>query len=353
MRRSENQEQEQYLGSFHAIPGVPLYTGWAEHLRTGIESGIFAPGEPLPALRRMSKVSGVNYFSVQLATEQLLKENLVCKVRGKGMFVRGQVPNNGVIGILIMGRNPTMFQNTVGFLCSAQLADMGYETITIHDARPDAELETPAELLARLVAGKRLQAVIGISVPFEARIWYDRLPLPLSGPGVDGLRRMSGWGKLKAALESGAYSRPFLVLPHSRGISLGAGSIETIDDLKAQKIDPEQYRWAGISYDFVQKNHCYARQTLEILRKEFAAPEKPDLLFVFPDEALPGAVAAIYEAGLRVPEDLTLFAHRNVEFPVFSPFPTEFIEASCADFAHSLIQKLNLPINYLKKGDKK
>ena len=59
--------------------------------------------------------------------------------------------------------------------------------------------------------------------------------------------------------------------------------------------------------------------------KLLAATPRPDVLVVYTDDLVPGAVAAVMESGLRVPQDLKCVFHCNTGIEPFVPFPCEWI----------------------------
>jgi DNA-binding LacI/PurR family transcriptional regulator len=50
-------------------------------------------------------------------------------------------------------------------------------------------------------------------------------------------------------------------------------------------------------------------------------PNRPDGLIVYPDSLMPGILLAVAELNVRVPEDLALAYHRNMQTTIFNPYP--------------------------------
>ncbi len=70
---------------FHA--DTPIYTQLREQLSLAIVSGVFGPGERLPAVRELAVEAGVNPNTVQRALSELERDELVYSQRTAGRFV--------------------------------------------------------------------------------------------------------------------------------------------------------------------------------------------------------------------------------------------------------------------------
>ena len=79
-------------------------------------------------------------------------------------------------------------------------------------------------------------------------------------------------------------------------------------------------------------------KTLELLR----APLRPDALIVYPDNAVTGAIQAILQLGICVPEELSVVFHRNVELPYFCPFAARFLDTRLSDIVDKLIESISV-----------
>lgn len=66
---------------------LPIYTQLIEQIKTGIATGVFAPGERLPSVRDLAMEAGVNPNTMQRALAQLESEGLVYSQRTAGRFV--------------------------------------------------------------------------------------------------------------------------------------------------------------------------------------------------------------------------------------------------------------------------
>ncbi len=66
---------------------APIYTQLCEQLTLAIVSGVFGPGERLPAVRELAVDAGVNPNTMQRALSELERNGLVYTQRTAGRFV--------------------------------------------------------------------------------------------------------------------------------------------------------------------------------------------------------------------------------------------------------------------------
>lgn len=60
-----------------------------------VRTGFFSEGEQLPSVRSLAAEAKINYNTVTKAYRDLEMEGLIVNVRGRGMFVRKDLPENG------------------------------------------------------------------------------------------------------------------------------------------------------------------------------------------------------------------------------------------------------------------
>ena len=70
----------------------PLYMQAAGQLRLKIERGIWAPGSQIPIIEDRQAEFGLSRATIREALDMLQREGLIDRFRGKGTFVRAQLP---------------------------------------------------------------------------------------------------------------------------------------------------------------------------------------------------------------------------------------------------------------------
>lgn len=66
---------------------IPLYQQLYDNIRKQIAAGIYKPGDKLPSEGDLCKEFNVSRITVRNALNELVKEDILCKKRGKGTYV--------------------------------------------------------------------------------------------------------------------------------------------------------------------------------------------------------------------------------------------------------------------------
>ena len=66
---------------------APIYTQLIQHIKIGIVTGVFPPGDRLPSVRDLATEAGVNPNTMQRALAELERDGLVYSQRTAGRFV--------------------------------------------------------------------------------------------------------------------------------------------------------------------------------------------------------------------------------------------------------------------------
>jgi len=328
------------LAQFKASDDSALNEQLSEFLKEAIMRGDFAGGEKLPSLRTISQVCDINYFSVQLATEALMRDGLLYKVHGKGMYV-SEFKLKGDVVCLFIAEDPrggSAFIYTLASMLSRQLCERGIESLIYNENRPYSERTTAPSYIASLIKGNRLSAILGVGLSIECLDWFDRLPIPkvkTEALPIDNVNAF--YTGLKQALLSGKYQRPLLIVPEDAHRTFEAGLV--VKSMIDAGVPIDRCEFQLLREDKV--GFCsFAEQGYELVKKTFQRPQVPDLLFVYPDMAMPGVIPALIELGVEIPGKLTVFSHRNTEIPVFCPFEVNYSEVCINDYANQIISSL-------------
>lgn len=283
------------LQDFHRAGNAGIHQELALFLREKIASGELLAGEQLPSLRELSRLWKTNQFSIRLATDELVGRGLLNKQQGRGMFIAPSIEMIRRVGIFASQhfgppRNLLAFAYLREAL-TARLRELNFEYLYLDDA----------DALRSAVLANRIQAVIGLIVSDHDKIWFDRLPLRKAVIMRDTMldftsiatylneynrRRIAAI--VPAATPGGAIKVSFLIT------GLKAAGVKIMErNLRVISQETLACRnWDEIGYE----------KTLELLR----APLRPDALIVYPDNAVTGAIQAILQLGICVPEEREL-----------------------------------------------
>ena len=104
---------------------IPIYVRIAEGIKNHILTGDFMEGEQLTSTRKISEDNNINIATANKAVNELVKENLVIKRRGIGMFVA-----EGAVDKLIAERRHVFRKKYIeAALAEAKLLRYGVEDL--------------------------------------------------------------------------------------------------------------------------------------------------------------------------------------------------------------------------------
>ena len=295
----------------------------------------YQPGQQLPSIAAIAKRFGVSSPSVRESLSVLEAEGLIERRTGSGTYVRDltKVQHVGVLVEEDISDPQTSYfyrrapQQVVRFLRENQTAARLYAG---HLRPRDAVRRrlTCTEFL-EAIESRRLSGVVAFTPDQTFPQWYGALEkqrVPVVGPSEKCTRRVI-WDSTALVRTGVDY-----LLGHGR-----------------RRIALMEYRWpadrqAGFVENFratlgaagVAVNERWIRRSRipcapEAGWEEFRAiwaegREKPDGLLICNDNLFPGAVMAILQLGIRVPEDLLVVTHFNHGSGMVCPFPVVKLE---------------------------
>lgn len=195
-----------------------------------------------------------------------------------------------------------------------------------NDYRDFSEQKSPPQDLADAVAAGRIQAVAVISW----REFFGNFPIRYFYPTIDyHLEHVAGLVKQFEARRV-ALIAPEDIYEHfpERFRRIGI------------KLMPKYIRQFPLCGGFTQ--NCGAA-VYDFTKELLTRSTRPDLLIVMPDSAVQGAIQAVLELGIRVPEDLRLLLHRNLGLEYFCSLPADYwdidLNQVADDFVHDIMGK--------------
>ena len=335
-RKGEIVEQDyKRFEDFQRVGNGGIHLEIAQYLKRKVESGALREGEKLPSLRKLAELWKTNFFSVKLATDQLVDNGILNKQQGRGMFVAPKaekIQRIGVYSSRVEQKHESFSFFKIQEIVCRRLQERGIEYEIWNDYRPFSEHSVPPESLKEAVVGGRIQALIGVVIR-SCDTWFHLLPIRKTSIMAD-FQITQACREIARQLSARKCHRIAAIIPETNSrqnflqVELKKGGM-TIRKNRLRSI-PEsesiQNDWTALGY----------YNTLELLR----APSRPDALIVYPDEAAGGAIQAILSLGIKVPEDLCVVLHRNVELDYFTPFPVIWLDTHLSTIAERMIQEI-------------
>lgn len=326
---------ERLLSDFRKDETCGIQKQITEFLRKKLESGKIKAGTKLPSIRTLAKLWNTNIFSVKLATDELVELGFLTKQQGRGIFVSPLYEKIRCIGIYsscLPGnlRQELAYQMVQAILCP-KLAERSCKYVIWNDYRPEGEHTQPPEEMMRAIVSGEVQAVAAILLRDYDKKWFFSLPVKKSFLMIDRFPE-GGWAPIANALR-GRKHIAVIASESEKGHSFVADSLQDI----GIRILPGD-RHLILCDDYLGKD--WAEIGYKVTKKLLSAKTAPDALVVYPDNMAPGIFYAVQEMGIRVPEDLLLVIHRNVELDYFSPFPVIHIDTKLEHIAERLADSI-------------
>ena len=78
----------------------------------------------------------------------------------------------------------------------------------------------------------------------------------------------------------------------------------------------------------------------ESIKTLWSRRKRPDGLFIYPHTAARGSLTALLELGVKIPEELQLVVHGNIENPILTPCPVDWITSSSHEIVVSMVKQI-------------
>ena len=328
----------------------PSWIDIAEMWRSHLGRAPWLPGARLPPNTEIGREFGVSKSRAQKALALLAHEGLLTRVTGRGTFVAEKVAPAAPprrVGILLDddARRLPYYPHMASLLCDA-LAARGIDAWmrAIDTAKPNV-----GAVLAKAVRETGVSALFLCPVNRDCydaiRALSPGVPLLCCAPlrYVEYAPELVIYRQIADVLKRIGARRPAFATNMQPEIAASAFKPHGLDDIPRKDADgtwAAMFRLAmgnsGCKIDLSRVVKAYPEKQAssaaevgatahEAVAKLLAATPRPDALVVFTDDLVPGAVAAVLESGLRVPQDLRCVFHCNTGMVPFVPFPCEWI----------------------------
>lgn len=297
--------------------GVPLVLQVADGIRSAIESGHYKPGQVLPTRKQFARVLGVSERVPREAVARLAAEGLVYTRRCLGCVVAksGERQWLGRV-LLVLGDYDLGYYHAALFESfSRRMADAGYLVTRLvcpardgrtFDVKPlQGALRQPFDFVVSLQTDRRVVNLLAKSGVRHLVFSYKRSDVPPDAEaiaiGVD--------ESLKALVEQCERRNVKSI------VQVGLKGVKAIQDLR------DYIAYTGIrlvSWDLTIGHERTGVENItfgamQAFMKRLAQGRKwlPDLIFFRDDYIAVGALTALLQAGVRVPEDVRVVTVSN------------------------------------------
>ena len=344
-------------------PKVPQYQWLAEQLRGHIRAGALQHGDRLPSWAEMQREYGVNKYTIERAQKMLADEGLLVTVQGSGTFVTDAKAN-----AKLLARSGILGLCGAGFSASATASL--YWAAVVHGIQEAAREANQHILTLDYQSTNGWEKADGILLSDQsAKNLVSQIPP--GQPCVSLLNDIDGVCSVFADEASGIEdaTRHLLELGHRRIAYFhgeGGPIVERRIDafratLNAAGIRPRR-EWTrplhGLArhlykYDYGARFVETGRENMRQWLREGWAKGGCTALLAHNDDFAMGVVEALAEAGIRVPEDVSVVGFDGVENAAhFSP-PLTTIEVPLEEIGRRAVGLLLQQIQADETNDQK
>jgi len=284
----------------------------------------------------------------------LVREGLLVRVPCVGTFVRQREEKLTCVGVYC-GRpaQEMLYSNAVNSALKKELEADGIELDVWVDSRPESQHGEPWEPLIKAAEQRQFQAFIGTEVELSLLRWQRKLSVPTAFLGGSPSLPNNVSGDLEQLVE---ISLRELARQGCRSVGLIApimganrftepdgshnvwfGVMEHFTTVAADLDLNVKNEWIRVFLNHATGTRGQERFGYEEFLKLWSQPEKPEGLLVLNDTVARGALMALQEKHVRVPEELKLVLQKNETIDLFCPMPATFVVHSEREIARALI----------------
>lgn len=320
-------------------------------LRDAIMRKKITAGTRLPTTRELGKRWNTPLANVHAALSSLVKEGLLIRKQGVGTIVNSLEHKIGTIAVYVNQdlRNPaSVFQRLLLSDIEQILVSENIECRVIFE---NIEKNGFAHL-KELAETRQIQGVIVPSTNRYQLPELEKLPIPFSCMTSSRIKK-------RVTSTSGIFEKLIEAIRLQGGTKLAMINAQNdlINPEESGEFERHEYyiklfaalKEAGIEnrpeWNYIPEESDanlvkakYTHFAYEAFNKIWDNEEKPDCLFVYPDDLIMGTILAVTTHGIKVPEDIKLIMHRNSGNEVLCTLPCYFIETNVHDMAQGLVQ---------------
>ena len=325
----------------------------ADGLRKAIETGYYKAGDVLPPVRDLGEILGVSMGIAVQAVTMIREESLISPRPRVGSVVcaKDQPLWKGHVVIVVPPGRGNPLDNMVHVAVRDSLIAAGYLTTSASVGETAPGRFDDFSLLDTLLR-QQTDLVVQIQGQESVARWLSRRGVPFVRFGLTDFRPPNCVGLVRrdddlAVADFAAHCREAGVrrvaqISVFNRANVAAALASCGIAVKTFRV-PKELDY-GTGYKLSQWAMSFFRSRLA----SKGAKWLPELIFSSDDHLTTGMLAAFYEAGVRVPEDVRLVTLANIGYgPVF-PLPLTRMEFDTAEIGEKLTKGI---LSYLRSGE--
>ncbi|WPJ96730.1 GntR family transcriptional regulator [Coraliomargarita algicola] len=325
-----------------------------EHLKAAIESGELEPGVEIPSTRKLSALWGVTPTVVHSALAELVEDRLLIRRHGKGTFVAEELVALRNVGLYMslesMAHSSKWFVRRVLVEIQSILQEMDVTVRVFTDSRLKDQRGSMWHDVELAAERKEIQGLILLDCDDHILKWAKALSLPLSAitpsnvPYAVGGDTSLMFDQVMHNLAEQGCQTVGLITVHRM--------VAAYQDYYSAFVDAAAHHNLRVEDDWIRipkgeeglSGSDLVRFGYQQFHRLWQQQSRPDGLIVEPDNVVEGAITAMLELSVSVPETLKVAFHRNAMHDYLCPFPSFQAITSEHAYAQALIEQLERQI---------
>lgn len=331
---------------------IPLIAQLVEQLRFLIAGGELAPGTKLPPIRELAVQLGIHMHTVRIAYQRLEEDGLVSIQRRRGTIVQqfdagalmekhDAVPSF-TFGVLLPGYN-LVYEAMIRGITEATQRNHWLPLFSFTNDNPVLVDRVVNQMMVKQVDGFIVVATGMLGIFEDAARLADFPPIVfVDAPDMPGIRVLAD--------TSGAavLSTEHLIAHGHERIGMVTAPLDWPNVAECYQGYRRALARRGVAFDpnlVVEAEDFKPDSGYQAVLALFRQPEVPTALFAAADSLAVGALRALAELGLSVPEDVALTSFNDSSYAEMvspqltsSSFPAYDMGAAAAEMLHRAIR---------------
>ncbi len=329
-----------------------IYKQFADYLRSQIKRGKYKPGQHIPSERQFSKSLSLNRMTVRKGISLLVEEGLLQPLRGRGTFVIGysgdkeKLRNIAFVFVrdskFPLSQNPYFVEILEGAESEASKLKCGFYLISVENREDEID-----SLSSRLLNDKSISGIVfigRIDTPFAEKLIVSVYSRAIPVVMIDHVIPYKSISTVVTDNSLGAYEAVKYI------VSLGHKAIGFISGPEKRQVTKERFEGykkaieeSGFKIDekIISEGDFHIDggygAMMQILGK---AKDYPTAVVAINDESAIGAVKAIKEKKLKVPEDISVIGFDDIDLSSHTSPPLTTMKVYKEEIGRISIQKV-------------
>ncbi|MEI7435224.1 MAG: substrate-binding domain-containing protein [bacterium] len=336
---------------------VSKYEQMVAILKAALERGEYPEGSRIPSENELAETYAISRNTVREAISSLVHQRCLRRIQGKGTFVLRWRPPSGspdAYAIFMQAHSHVYEAETRHLVRAFQQAGGLPMVFDVADIKQDERArEILAKLLGQGVAGLIIEERYAPLIADLCRKHNRKIP-PLAvlnyGSAAPVCPACCVYSDFEYGTRMGTQHliaqgcRRVLFVIHRHKYAASVASLELVKGMYGDAVRgyKQAMAEAGLAeaFFFVDSEFSMESQDRVRLKEVLTGPERPDAIFAFGDIRAKHAIDIAADAGLKVPQDLSVIGYWNTPWAEMTRVPLTSISICEDQIANLAVQKL-------------